>query len=390
MTTPAININQDIPGTYDEYFRYYPTDPWVASGWNPNHLLAGLFNQHRPESMSNPFRADGTRPPGAFYHQKWVASSPLGTFEYGAPGGAEYRLIGSITPPVDRFEVFSGYSENLKDKALLKALLAIKDQKLDLGVALAEARKTAELLGKTGVHLADSLEEFFQKNYKRVGRMNSWKKIPSAFLQWSYGAVPLLNDVYGAAQALAESQNRGLSLNLTASGRAKDTLELEIGKSMFPLKSTYTIRVKENHHFKLVFELPSNILSDFSSLGLTNPLSVAWEVVPYSFVIDWLLPIGDWVSALDAGNFLTYREGSHSVIQRASGEGPVGLEPGVSGYSLNSVGGRPGKCDGMMFNRYPYWVLPVLPPLPQLRNPLSLDKMAKGLALLSQVFKRWS
>lgn len=32
-------------------------------------------------------------------------------------------------------------------------------------------------------------------------------------------------------------------------------------------------------------------------LGLTNPELVAWELVPYSFVADWFIPLGDWMAA---------------------------------------------------------------------------------------------
>lgn len=34
--------------------------------------------------------------------------------------------------------------------------------------------------------------------------------------------------------------------------------------------------------------------------GLLNPLSVAWELMPLSFVADWFLPIGSYLSGFDA------------------------------------------------------------------------------------------
>jgi len=32
-------------------------------------------------------------------------------------------------------------------------------------------------------------------------------------------------------------------------------------------------------------------------LGLSRPLTSAWELVPYSFVIDWFVGVGDWLDA---------------------------------------------------------------------------------------------
>jgi hypothetical protein len=51
-------------------------------------------------------------------------------------------------------------------------------------------------------------------------------------------------------------------------------------------------------------------LSFGRSLGLTDPLSVVWEIIPYSFVVDWFLPVGTYLENLNVipklkGKFLT-------------------------------------------------------------------------------------
>lgn len=37
-----------------------------------------------------------------------------------------------------------------------------------------------------------------------------------------------------------------------------------------------------------------------ASFGITNPLELAWELIPYSFVIDWAFNVGNVLSGLDA------------------------------------------------------------------------------------------
>lgn len=37
-----------------------------------------------------------------------------------------------------------------------------------------------------------------------------------------------------------------------------------------------------------------------SGLGLTNPAYVAWDAVPFSFVVDWFIPIGSYLKSFDA------------------------------------------------------------------------------------------
>jgi len=64
-------------------------------------------------------------------------------------------------------------------------------------------------------------------------------------------------------------------------------------------------------------------LSAPRSLGLTDPLSVLWEITPYSFVVDWFIPIGTYLENLNTipslrGRFLTttLRRFSGSAVPR--------------------------------------------------------------------------
>jgi hypothetical protein len=49
--------------------------------------------------------------------------------------------------------------------------------------------------------------------------------------------------------------------------------------------------------------------AELETLGLLNPLSLAWELLPYSFVIDWFLPIGDYLAATTASAGMTWVNG---------------------------------------------------------------------------------
>lgn len=38
----------------------------------------------------------------------------------------------------------------------------------------------------------------------------------------------------------------------------------------------------------------------FQQIGLTNPLLLGWELIPFSFVADWFIQVGDYLETLDA------------------------------------------------------------------------------------------
>lgn len=384
MTTPAINYGHTGHGYRDREIWWGPSGPYSSSISTPVFDI----RRQRPASVSNPVRPDKTRGPSPFHHYWWAASPATGVLD-AKQGSTRIKVTGpwSHLPRQDQI-MDGGYDAALYDAAVMDLLKNLKRSKVNLGVALAEARKTAELLGKTSNSISRSLDDFMSRNWKRLGKMASWKNIPAKFLELSYGWAPLLNDVYGSAEALSYMVELGYDASFTARGSAKKRDVRSEISSTWDTGNAVTFRamLREQQSFSCVAVLPNNLLPVFSSLGLTNPMEVAWELVPYSFVLDWVVPIGSWLSVLDAASFCTFKEGSYSRIQRYRG---LGWEIDTSSpYQISRASGRctirAGRFDRSVLNDWPS------PPIfPRLRSPLSLDKMAKGLSLLAATFARW-
>ncbi len=50
----------------------------------------------------------------------------------------------------------------------------------------------------------------------------------------------------------------------------------------------------------VVLDLDPDFYTDFASLASMNPVSIAWELIPYSFVIDWVIDIGGYLRSLES------------------------------------------------------------------------------------------
>lgn len=307
---------------------------------------------------------------GWFYHQ---FSGDLGSF---IDRGARPQL--------------PSLSDNLRRTAELKALTKLKDSQLNLGVALAEAQKTADFVGSTASHLANSARMVRKGNYygalRELGLSRSQQmNLPKGWLGWNYAAKPLLNDVYNSVSAL-KKRSRFEEWVITSKGVVRDEVvseRLDMG-SQSNHDTTSTVREKTflGYFVRLDFIPQNDILASLANLGLTNPAVVAWELVPYSFVADWFVPIGEWLNAFDAtvgfnflsGSLTTRREASWSWVAANSGR-PVGdFTPLGSSFS--------GRARTFALNRVPY-SSPPLVALPRIKNPLSLGHAANGLALLA-------
>ena len=138
----------------------------------------------------------------------------------------------------------------------------------------------------------------------------------------------------------------------------------------------------------LWYSLNNPGLATQSQLGLLNPLEIVWECLPYSFVVDWAIPVGAWMSSLTADAGFSFKGGSRSTkivlddvkvkdlrLWRYSSVGTRGWSEG-SGPTLTGSAAD--------FTRTCYLTSPV--PGIYVKNPLSALHVANAIALLMQAF----
>lgn len=208
------------------------------------------------------------------------------------------------------------------------------------------------------------------------------------WLEYSYGWIPLINDVYNTAKASASlgiemsNQVREVSAAARASNFLFDSREV----NQFIFKGS-CIRT-ENLRYQLHYRIEDGGPSFSTAFGLDNPLAVAWETLPFSFVVDWFLPVGRSISALSAYNGLTFVKGTISYKQGFT----CTME--TTGKSWNAPGGKWNvKAYGGLFKQNilikERTLLSTFPSygFPQFKNPLSVQHMASALALLKTAFR---
>lgn len=127
-----------------------------------------------------------------------------------------------------------------------------------------------------------------------------------------------------------------------------------------------------------------------SRWGLSNPVASAYELLPFSVVLDWALPVGQWLSALDADNGYTFKGGSVSHVSLAKN---VGFEVPATHYSpparvyIGAESSMMAVAEGFRFTRSTYGSSPFpwYPSWRELTLP-SLKQAANGLAMLTNAF----
>jgi hypothetical protein len=132
---------------------------------------------------------------------------------------------------------------------------------------------------------------------------------------------------------------------------------------------------------KVFYKVNESQLSNLHQMGLINPLEVAWAVVPYSFVVDWFLPIGNVLEACTASYGVDFVDGYHGLKAeyRRSKRGPMG-DTGASGLTTVTHEIKL-KATG-----YKRWKMTGFPqPRPYFKDPFSSTHIVSALALIRQL-----
>jgi hypothetical protein len=140
--------------------------------------------------------------------------------------------------------------------------------------------------------------------------------LASTWLEYKYGWTPLLSDVYDQAKALATHMVERSNVVRRESTKISEEDEAFLSYTD-PGNATWTLdgrRVEKRSVFQLVrYSIPESQIKAMDTFGLNNPLLLAWELLPFSFVADWFLPIGNALEQLTATNGLIFHGSARSI-----------------------------------------------------------------------------
>lgn len=178
--------------------------------------------------------------------------------------------------------------------------------------ALAEYRQTADLFSSATRDFVRISRGLLRRDPSVLLPRSKWSKATSGqWLKYQYGVLPLMSDVHGAVNTLyARTQ-----LPIYQTGRVSSseyeskqkTMDVRLfnrlaGTALLRSESKCESRIK----YRVMFS--NEPASTLSRLGLSNPAVLAWELIPFSFVVDWFFNIGDCLQSLDTCNQITSLE----------------------------------------------------------------------------------
>lgn len=274
----------------------------------------------------------------------------------------------------------------------------LKGDASSLGAAAAEGRETFDMVARRAMGLRRAYKQLRRGDFKKFlkelsvdPKRKHRSKVRSAaneasglWLEYWFGWSPTANDIGNALLAMGSNpiiatvrefgvgrqdlQEKSVSLG---NGRSSGN-----GAYMRRITSSGKVFVKQGATFKL--ENQNLFLAN--RLGLVNPLAIAWEVVPFSFVVDWFSNVGAYIESFTDLVGLSYTDAYTTAYDK------IGIR-GEYGYFDHPVY-RPAICEWQQhrMSRKIGLTRP-LPTTPRLLNfGSSKTRAASAVSLLTTMF----
>lgn len=405
MTTPAINTDQNSLIT-----SYWTRTAALNSGGavTTTQKLNTNIRRHteqRPASVNNPQSRTGWRKPSAWSH----TIRDVTPF----PQAANYGVL-AFDPKTyfsDRYYDGSGWTSttgptyppgsNDESRAIIKALDKLKRQHVNLAQAFAEREQTVNLFYDAANLICNSIEAWRRKNPKYLwdyirrfeGKQGRGSTIPNSWLQTQYGWKPSMSDVQGSCDLLHDRYFNGQAFRASVTGTIRNKGRVSWRKSSL-VSTAFGMHIGGNFDtitkVRLDYNLIDPTIASLASTGIANPVALAWELLPYSFVVDWFTDVGGWLNAMDAALGWNFLGGTKTVFQKIDSHADSWYGVGATndgGRQYFQPLGSPSYVENSrVLTRTVYSSSP-LPRFPGLKNPVSADHVASGISLLISAFR---
>lgn len=383
MPHGAINLNQAFDDDY--------TVTYIPSGGVPKTSTSrrlSLTNVHtRPNNLLNPVDASGWRAPSSFFHRRTVVRYGYVETIWRAMGNQAYTWgPGQFTHSSNFMNAFA-FPLILEDRAVNDALNKLYDGQSGWSENFATWQDFIDMTAGKKEAIANSVKAFKRASPSLWRLVKLGRYIPEAWLELQYGWNPLLADVKDGARVIAQrlTDNSGrrhvTSRKTESSSRSVSGDALTTRGDVYPAVTALSERYSSVVRFD--FAIGNSSLYAAGQLNLDNPADLAWNLLPFSFVVDWFFPVDSFLTALAAPWGLHFIGGSITRYRNCSAR-VISAGPSTDGY---------GTITGAFPLRTVFDVTRTAledfpgPRVPHFKNPLSLGHYANATSLLASAFR---
>lgn len=171
--------------------------------------------------------------------------------------------------------------------------------KAQAAVDIIQLGKTKDMMASAGTTLLHAFRALrggrpMQRFVRDMNRTGFRSAAGKAWLQFIYGWVPTVGSIFEITEILAKNFSKGSIVTGSVSASLS-----KMKSGLIPGFGTYDAVCNAKAKGRYEYTVKDPKLLQLSHLGFTNPLSIAWEVLPWSFVLDWFVDVGGYINRMD-------------------------------------------------------------------------------------------
>ena len=334
MTTP-------ITGPYTKDESAWDTPEWQSKSnvYKRYRMSRKWYRQAKPYTLPLQFDFMSARA-----NSLYISKGPYGSYS------GSYTEATAVSPD------FPAMDGNLYNAAYAKFVDEWKNS-VELGVATAEGREALTMMthrfgqlarftrhlatGRLGLAAGDlgiswsgvskipkrdpRLPPRFQKMIDRrettVSPREAIRGFSRNYLEFHFGWSPLLKDIHDACEVL-ESPFKAFHVHSSRTGSWPDSFNV----SKTSNDGTWVTKETRDGRYLQTVKLQADLIitnpntAMMQQFGIANPVAIAWELVPFSFVLDWFVNVGDYLNSLTDFVGVELKNASYTTFTRYSGK----------------------------------------------------------------------
>jgi hypothetical protein len=230
------------------------------------------------------------------------------------------------------------------------------------------------------------------KTYRNPKDRRREDAIADTWLGYRYGWTPLALDIEGLVAAATRKLWKLRVITRASSTHETDTPGTLYSGYKYPYKKVYRVQ----GHRNITALATAGVACDYSlamiwklqQFGLTSLPTATWELVPYSFVVDWFVNVGEYITAHSPTYGVTSKKGWSSLkMVQIQSQAVIGLEGEHSDFeSVSPASAEERVVDTVYHRRCVY----SSPHLLTLRVNLDWKRLLDSVALIRGIRRRSS
>lgn len=299
----------------NSYSQRYVTYGFGGGTTIENRLVAG-------RSLSNVFSQEGDfRTPNPHTYTKMSWRGLVGSMRQVSSG---HFVMGSSGVWHSPFIFSLGWADDFDPSALNSAYSSAYEKlrgTVDLSIDLVQWKKVIQMVslhrrllrgisdaGKnilSKIELVERRERELslartKRSAKRVGRLlnKAANQLADARLEYVYGWSPTMSTIYELGKGILLPDAPGM---LVCKGVGK-TLQKRTVNGYYvnnKVPVVHHVTISDRARVEMYFTPQPSVLDNLGKISALNPLSVVYEAIPFSFVLDWAYDISGWLRTLE-------------------------------------------------------------------------------------------